>query len=271
MQTLRAELLALVEDGYPMTVRQVFYRAVAAGLIDKTEREYKSTVSRLLKELRLEGAMPFGWIADSTRWMRKPTTFSSIEEALRRTARLYRRAVWDQQPCYVEVWCEKDALAGVLYNVTGEYDVPLMVTRGYASLSYLHEAAEAIAAEDKPAFIYYLGDFDPSGVDIPRHVEARLREFAPQAEIHFECVAVTPEQIAELALPMRPTKRSDSRSHSFGAESVELDAIPPERLRALAREVIERHITPAALDVLRLAEESERLLLLRMAGQLEVA
>ena len=139
---------------------------------------------RLLGEMRRAHIIPFDWIADSTRWMRKPRTHSSLDEALRRTAETYRRSVWDDQDAYVEVWLEKDALAGVLYDVTSAWDVPLMVTRGYPSLSYLHSAAEALAAQDRPAFLFYFGDHDPSGLDITRAVEEGIREFAPRRLSH---------------------------------------------------------------------------------------
>ena len=211
--------------------------------------------------MRRDGEIPFGWIADNTRWMRKPRTYSGLEELLHSTAQTYRRSVWDAQDAYVEIWLEKDALAGVLYEATERWDVPLMVTRGYPSLSYLHEAAEAIGACGKPAHLYYFGDHDPSGVDIPRNVDERLRGFAPRAELHFERVAVTPEQIAAWSLTTRPTKTSDSRARSFGAESVEVDAIPPQTLRTLVRRCIEQHIDPQAYAALTAAEESERQIL----------
>ena len=152
-------------------------------IIAKTEAEYKTTVVRLLKNMRFAGELPFGWIADNTRWMRKPRTYSSAEQALLRTAETYRRALWDSQPVYVEIWLEKDALAGVLYEATQTWDVPLMVTRGYSSVTFLYEAGQTIAAQRKPAYLYYFGDFDPSGLDIARAVESKLRKFAPGAEI----------------------------------------------------------------------------------------
>lgn len=247
-----------------MTVRQAFYQLVSRGAIAKTEAEYKQTVVRLLTEMRRAREIPFGWIADNTRWMRKPTTFDSLEAALQDTVECYRRSLWRDQPAYVEVWLEKDALAGVLYDVTAEWDVPLMVTRGYPSITYLHEAAEAISDCQKPAYIYYFGDHDPSGLDIPRKVEAGLREFAPDAEIHFQRVAVLPEQIVELRLPTRPTKKTDSRSKNFEGESVEVDAIPPTKLRTLARQRIEQHVDRHALRVMQVAENSERTLLQRL-------
>ncbi len=258
MSNLRAVIFGVVKENKPMTVRQVFYQLVSLGAIAKTETEYKATVVRLLTDMRLKGELPFSWLADNTRWMRKPQTFNSLEDALQLTAETYRRATFMNQKSYCEVWLEKDALAGVIYKETAEYDVPLMVTRGYASISYLYGAAETIAECGKPTHLYYLGDFDPSGIDIPRNVEKRLREFAPDAEIHFTRLAVTPEQIEEFALPTRPTKASDTRARGFAGESVEVDAIPPAELRRLAREAIEQHIDFHALDVLHSAEESER-------------
>jgi hypothetical protein len=231
---------------------------VSRGAIAKTENEYNSTVCRLLVKMRRAGEIPFHWISDNTRWMRKPRTFSSLEDALRLTRQTYRRSLWDNQDVYVEVWTEKDALAGVLLDVTREWDVPLMVSRGFSSITYLHSAAENIAEQDKPTFIYYFGDHDPSGVVVDRKIEQGLREFAPDAEIEFERVAVRPEQIVEWRLPTRPTKKTDSRSKSFEGESVEVDAIEPARLRQIVRGCIEKHVDRQALAVLRVAERNER-------------
>ena len=258
-----------------MTVRQVFYRMVSRGVVEKTEAQYKQTVCRLLGLMRREGVIPFGWIADSTRWMRKPKTYSGLEAALARTAETYRRAVWDNQRHYVEVWLEKDALAGVLYHETQSWDVPLMVTRGYPSLTYLYEAADAISDQGKPSYIYYFGDYDPSGVDITRAVEEGLREFAPEAEIYFERVAVTRQQIADWQLPTRPTKTTDSRSKNFEGESVEVDAIPPATLRELVSDCIMRHIGELEYSSLAATEKLERETMLRIseawnAGRLDI-
>jgi hypothetical protein len=263
---LKAALYDLVADERPMTVRQVFYRAVAAGLVAKTEAEYKATICRLLGDMRRRDELPFEWLADNTRWMRKPASFSSLDGFLASVASHYRRAVWDTQDVYVEVWLEKDALAGVLYQVTGTWDVPLMITRGYPSLTFLHSAAEAIRAEQRPAFLYYFGDWDPSGVDIPRKVERDLQAFAPTAEIHFERVAVNPDQIHAWSLPIRPTKTSDTRSRTFHGESVEVDAIPPTTLRELVEPRIQQHVDHGTLELTLRVEEEERATLARFAA-----
>jgi hypothetical protein len=260
MARIREQLYETLASGHPMTVRQVFYRMVSRpdALIQKTEAEYKQTVGRLLVEMRLDGEIPFGWVADNTRWMRKPRTYGSLEDVLRHTAQTYRRDLWDSQDAYVEVWIEKDALAGVVFEVTAAWHVPLMVSRGFSSITFLHTAAEAIEEAERPAYLYYFGDHDPSGVHIDRSIEDHLRRFAPEAEINFRRVAVLEEQIAAWNLPTRPTKRTDSRSKSFVGDSVEVDAIPPDQLREMVEGCITAHIDPDRLDRLRDVEAQER-------------
>jgi hypothetical protein len=255
----------ILEQDHPQTVRQVFYALTVRGVIKKAEIEYHRTVVRLLVDMREAGEVPFDYIADNTRWMRKPTTYVGLDACLKNTAAFYRRDLWAAMPIYVEVWCEKDALAGVVMEETEPYDVPLMVARGYASISFLHSAAMAIKAKGKPEYIYHFGDLDPSGVDASRDIEAKLRRYAPEAEIHFERPAVTRQQVDDWNLPTRPTKMTDTRAKKFIGTSVELDAIPAARLRELVRNCIERHIDREQLAILRAAEESERDTLKRWA------
>jgi len=262
---IRQAIIDILEAYHPMTVRQVFYQLTVRGAITKTEAEYQRTVVRLLVQMRAAGEIPFGWIADISRWVRKPSTFVGLDAYLKNAAKLYRRDLWASQDVYLEVWVEKEALAGVLVDVTDEYDFTLMPSRGYSSLSFLHGAAQTIQAHGRPAFIYQFGDLDPSGVDIARDIEAKLRRYAPDSEIHFERVAVTRQQADEWGLPTRPTKTTDTRAKKFKGASVELDAIPPDRLRTLVREVIERHVDQGQLRVLKVAEESERKTLERWA------
>jgi hypothetical protein len=253
----RRVLMEIIEAQKPMTVRQVFYQATVRGIVEKAESGYAKVQTDLV-EMRRSGQLPYRWLADNTRWQRRPQTYSSIQRALEDTARFYRKSLWDDAGSYVEIWLEKDALSGVVYPITDEYDVPLMVARGYASLSFLHSAAEYIASLEVPTYIYHLGDYDPSGVNAGEKIEQTLRELAPHAEIHFERIGVTPYQISEWRLPTRPTKQSDTRSKGFGDISVELDAIAPDTLRGLVKLCIEDHLPQDQLRILKIAEESER-------------
>jgi hypothetical protein len=262
---IKDAIKAILEADHPQTVRQVFYALTVRGLIAKHEGEYHQTVIRLLGDMREGGEIPFSWIADNTRWMRKPSSFTGIEHCLNSAANFYRRNLWASMPVHVEVWCEKDALAGVLMEETEVYDVPLMVARGYSSMSFLHSSAKAIEATGKPAYVYHFGDLDPSGVDAARDIEAKLRRYAPDAEIHFERPAVTRQQADDWELPSRPTKQTDSRAKKWIGTSVELDAIPAAKLRELVRECINRHVDQQQLEILKAAEQSERDLLIKWA------
>ena len=169
--------------------------------------------------------------------------------------------MWQNQNGLVEIWCEKEALAGVIYEVTAKWDVPLMIVRGYPSLSFLHGAAQELqhATEvGKTSHLFYLGDHDPSGVDIPRKIQEDLREFAPGATWTFKRVAVTRQQIAMWDLPSRPTKKSDSRAKNWDGDSTELDAIEPDRLRALVEECITSIIDPDEWSRMRRIERFEK-------------
>jgi hypothetical protein len=260
----------IVAEIQPCSVRQAYYQAVVRAIIDKTETDYDKVQTALVK-LRRAARIPYGWITDGTRWRNKPTTYSSVQEALNRTARFYRKSLWDNIDAYIEIWLEKDALSGVVSRVTSEYDVGLHVARGFSSLTFLHESAEDIREIDKPTFIYHLGDHDPSGRKAGEKIEETLREMAPNADIHFERLAVTTEQIRAYNLPLRPTKKSDSRSKKFteehGEGSVELDAIHPDVLRSIVREAIERHLPRRQLEILKVAEQSERSLLTMWATE----
>jgi hypothetical protein len=257
LDSLKESMREIGAENQPMTLRQLFYQMVSRGLIDKTEKQYDA-IGRLATLMRRSGELPYSWMADNTRWMRKPQSHNSLEGFLNEQQTFYRRDLWQDQDAYVEIWLEKDALAGVLMEATRKWDVPLMVCRGYASVSFLHSAAETIRDVNKPTFLYYFGDCDPSGRDIPRAVENSLREMAPEADISFEVVAVTDQQIEEMNLLTRPTKSTDSRSKNFSGESVEVDAIPPKELIRICRQCIEQHISGPELVRHRHIEQAER-------------
>ena len=245
----------------PVTVRQIFYRLSTLEAVDKSERGYKA-VGRLCTQMRLDGEIPFSYFADNTRWMRRPRTYNTIEEALELTAQTYRKSLWQNQTAAAEIWLEKEALAGVIYPVTSLWDVPLMVVKGYPSVTFLHTAASQMKNDyfhhNRITKIFYLGDRDPSGVDIYRHITERIPEFAPQTPVIFQHVAVTPAQVHQWQLPSRPTKKKDSRAKGLEGESVELDAIQPSDLRQLVTDCIEKVIDSSQLQQLRAIEKMEK-------------
>jgi hypothetical protein len=257
MEHLRLGLLAIAEATRPTTARFVFYRGATQGLIPKTARGYK-TVVRVVAEMRESGDMPFPWIADHTRWMRKPDTYNGLGDFLAQSARLYRRDLWHLSEVAIEIWAESDSVASVIGPVCEEYDVPLMVVRGYSSKAFAWDAAQSIDYHGRPTFLYWFGDWDASGVDIERALQASLRRYAPDADITVERVAVTPEQIARFSLPSSIVKGEDTRAKKFSGLPVEVEALEPDYLRTLCRSAIERHVNREHLDRLLLSEAAER-------------
>jgi hypothetical protein len=264
-----AAIYEIAEAEEPVTVRGLFYRVMSMGLVPKTDHgpgNGYGVVQRQALKMRRAGQLPYGWITDGSRLRLKPQTFSSAQAALENTAKMYRRDLWINQGIHVEVWTEKDAIRGVVYPVTAEYDVPLMISRGFSSETFLYETAEDINDEGCPAVIYQLGDHDPSGVAAWDVIQRKLREFVDDdIDVTFERIAVTPEQIIELALPTRPTKQSDVRAKTFMGDSVEVDAIPSSTLRGLIRSAIEQWIDGRLLSITKMAEHSERTILTRIA------
>ncbi len=260
---LDGALYQIIEVDPPMTVRQVFYQATVRGLVPKDEAKGYRVVQRRLVALREAGVVPYGWITDNARMVRGLNRYSDLGDFAAQAAQLYRRDYWARSDARVEVWLEKDALAGVLYPVVvTEWGLELFVTRGFASVSYLESAAEAARYDGRPTFIYVLTDLDPSGIDIARKIAVELPRRAPEVEMTVSRLAVTPEQVASMNLPTRPTKQTDTRAKKFevryGTGSVELDAIAPSTLREMVSNAVAQHADTAEHRRLKEIEQLER-------------
>lgn len=263
-----AEIVAEIE---PATVRQVFYQAVVRGLVPKDEAKGYKLVQRRLLKLRECGEIPYGWITDNVRVVRGYSRYKGPNEYAEVAAEFYRRDYWADSPVNVEVWLEKDVLAGVLVpTVVEECGLDLHVTRGYASVSYLQSAADHIRHDGRTTYVYLLTDFDPSGLGLADTVAAELVRRSCPVEVRVQRLAVDRAQIDAWNLPTRPTKATDSRAAKFtrehGTGSVALDAIPPATLRDLVRDSIEGHMDPERLRVMKLAERKEREMLRSIWG-----
>jgi hypothetical protein len=232
---------------------------VGHGVIEKTDPAYKA-LGKHLSKWRRSGQIEWSAFADSTRWHIKPPTFDSMDDALANTVATYRRNLWQTQSVYIEVWCEKDAMAGILSRAAEPFGVPVFVARGFASLSSLYGAANtfrAWAEAGKRCLIYHFGDFDPSGVEAG---ESMVRSFKDdfKVDVDFIRAAVTRDQIRRLKLPTRPTKQSNHEGSWAGGDSVELDSMPPAEIRKLVESCITRHIDQREWETLKRTEEAER-------------
>lgn len=251
---LQTSIVNTINDiSSPMTVRQIFYRLVAAGY-PKHEETYNK-VQRTLLDMRERGTLPYGLIADNTRSFYLPDTYGSLERMLVEQQRLYRRDFWQDQPIHLEIWLEKEALRNVFLSITDHYQVPLYVTKGLSSVSFVYAASEEIKRIGKPTIIYFFSDYDPSGIVMNRAIEKRMREFNVNAE--FIRGGLTLEQIEGYAIATRETKKS-THSKGFVGESAEMDALHPNILKSIVRRCIELHVDMDAFHRLTGIERAEK-------------
>ena len=268
----RAAALALEAEN-PMTLRQLFYRLVSAGELRNEQREYKRLGS-VMTRLREARVLPRTWIVDHIRSTLKPSSWSGLADFGATVRHAYRKNFWAALPDHVEVFVEKDAVAGTAQPVTEDNDIRLHVCRGYSSVSFAGEVADLWARVRKPIHAYYLGDFDPSGFDLERDLREKLERYSGRLcagdsepddrSFRWVRLGVRHEDFARFNLVRLPVKARDRRSAGFrrvhGNDCSELDALPPSELRRRLEEAISSHIDPEQwsrlLEVERLEQET---------------
>ena len=252
---------------HPQSVRHVFYRLTdPTGPVSapKTEAGYNAII-RQCGKLRLSGALPYGWISDMTRRGFHVDTFNGGGDLIERFAGLYRVNVWRDAAAHVEVWCESRSIAGVLQGECDRLGVSMYPTGGFSSLTLTYQAAEGIRheADGRPVRIVYVGDWDPAGVLIDQSVIANLRGHLPDLDIQEIRIAIDEEQAARL--PSKPRKDGERRRLDI-RRTVEAEAMPAGELRELLQRTVEAFMPAGALAAAKVAEESEREGLSRLAG-----
>lgn len=231
--------------GYDLSLRQLYYQMVARGYLPNTVREYKNLGS-IVNDARLAGLVDWGMIKDRGRELVRQPHWADPKEILRLAAEQYAIDKWWGQPNYVLVMVEKDALSGVLEPVCAELDVDFMANKGYSSASAMYEVAKMLhrrgRQEYRDVWVLYLGDHDPSGLDMTRDVEERLQLLSglTDTDIHVQRLALNMDQVQQLQPPENPAKDTDARYDKYvaqyGDSSWELDAIEPAALADIVRE-----------------------------------
>jgi hypothetical protein len=241
-------------NGYVLTLRQLYYQLVSRDIIPNKQAEY-SKLSTLLKEGRMAGIVDWDAIEDRLRKPDKPSSFNSPKDILKACVNQYKLPRMEGQNVYLEVWVEKDALSGVLKRVTEKYHVPILVNRGYSSASAMYDSFMRFVRNGvyygRPIKILYLGDYDPSGLDMIRDIKERIIEFqegyndgtwVEEMQFSIEPIALTRKQIEQYNPPPNPAKVTDPRAKNFiekyGNTSWEVDALRPEVLNNLLRDAI---------------------------------
>lgn len=241
-----------------VTLRQLYYQLVARGTVPNKENEYKK-VSRILTEGRYNGFISWESIEDRSRIPRIPNIFKDIPELLEIAKKSYQKDRWQQQEFYVELWTEKDAISSVIRPVTDRWQVPVSVNRGYLSTSSVYDSAQRFLKQDKKNIILYLGDHDPSGLDMDRDIKNRLSEMGVEVEIIR--IGLTIEQIRTYNPPENPAKIKDTRAKKYiglyGTKSWEVDALDPEMLQGLIEDSILEFLDVERYNLIKEQEKTD--------------
>jgi hypothetical protein len=270
VEQLEHQILAVLDEDHPQSVRHVFYMMTNPRLpepVEKSDSGYAQVQDRIVK-MRRARKLPYGWITDATRRGYFVDTFAGSGDFLRRVKGLYRADLWQHSDFYCEVWAESRSIAGTIQDDCEELAVSLYPCGGFTSITLAYQAAESINArrDGKPVVILYIGDYDPAGVLIDVALERELREhLRPDIDMTFGRIAITAAQIEAYDLPSKPRKEKDRRALHI-AETVEAEAMPAHILRRLLRDEIEKMLPPGALAVARAAEDSERSFLADLAS-----
>jgi hypothetical protein len=268
--------------GYILTVRQLYYRFIAKDAfpnswIDRmynirngldpdtknTPKNYKRLIP-IISHGREGGLINWNAFEDRNRTLYGT---NPVEDPDGLTEGIEYRLIldcWRDQPAYVEVFVEKDALGPIIARPANKWRAPHMACKGYLSASQAWKAGlrfrEALDA-GKRAILIHVGDHDPSGKDMTRDNWDRLNMFAEQ-DIEVNRVALNMDQIRERNPPPNPAKITDTRFakyvKEFGNYCWELDALEPQELGDIISTTVESYVDKGKWDAVIKRETSER-------------
>lgn len=247
IETMNKIIADYTQQGFTLTVRQLYYQLVTRNIIANDQKNYKSMAS-IANDARLAGLMDWNAIEDRTREFSGRNHWDSGADLLNACANQYHMDMWEGQDVRPIIIVEKEALQGVFERVCHQYDTSLLCARGYPSVSVLRNYVKytmipAIDAGQRFKFLHF-GDHDPSGIDMTRDLTERFTLFSEGRHIEFdlERCALNMDQVEEYNPPENPAKTTDARFESYaelyGSSSWELDALEPKVLIELAQEKI---------------------------------
>lgn len=260
-QTIVSEVnTVLGQYNMPLTLRQIYYRLVSDYSFPNKRTSY-NRLSSVLVKAREENEVDDTRIEDRSRnVLGGDGGYDSPEDYLdTKIAGFgyngYTRAQWVDQPKYIEVWVEKDALSRVISSAVSGLRMVTAPSKGYSSYTYLKRMAVEDRFQkyaDKPILILDFRDHDPSGIAMTDDLERRLQRYGPDMDITVKRIALTYAQVGQYRLAPNPVKMADTRTpayvEQYGEECWELDAIPPDELMKIVRNAAEAEIDRKAWD-----------------------
>jgi hypothetical protein len=252
----------------PLTVRQIFYRMVGAHGYTKTEQAY-SRLGECLNRARRSRMIEFSAIRDDGITLAEPLAWDGpkdLVDAFLQQADTFRLDRQHGQRRRLIFAIEAAGMVPQVQRITDPFGIPVHSCGGFDSLTAKRDLAVRLG-EYPRVEVLHVGDHDPSGVHLYLSMAEDVRQIARDlglgVDIRFTRLAVTPSQIAELGLPTAPPKATDRRA--FEGETVQGEAIPPDRLAEIVRKAIDVRVDPDALaQVFDREKDIRRRLMIRL-------
>lgn len=236
-------------SGYVVTVRQLYYQFIRRNVFPNDEKTYKKLI-RTISLARQAGFIDWDHIEDRGRGLLEYPVRDNTSAMVRGLQNQVQVDMWENQPYYLEVWVEKDALGNVVERGCMRRKVPHLCCRGYVSSSEVYTAGRRIKraiSDGKQCIIIHLGDHDPSGIDMTRDNIERLDMFSGRSDdVAIQRIALNMDQIKKYNPPPNFVKEKDSRKtgyeKQYGTNSWELDALSPEVISETIERAIESYV-----------------------------
>src|SRR5262245_55324108 len=110
---LKDRAIQALEDERPMTLRQLYYRMVSAGVLAARQQEYKR-LGGVMTRVREASEIPRTWIVDHVRSTLKPSSWTGLADFAETVREAYRKDFWASLADHIEIFVEKDAIAGTI-------------------------------------------------------------------------------------------------------------------------------------------------------------
>ena len=192
--------LQSLKQGQYTTIRHLYYKVIGSHPI-----RYH-TLSHHLTKLRKEG-LDDSKIADYTRkrFDVEAKSFTDREEFINTylnsdvLVSLFSMMYWKNTSVYFELWIEKEAVCSVVNEVCEKYKIPLFVSKGFCSVTWLSkmslEFKKIIGRTNQKVIVMLLTDRDRDGDRIANSIKKSLDEKVKSPNLEVLRVGLTEAQV----------------------------------------------------------------------------
>lgn len=213
------------EQGFKLTLRQLYYQFVAREYLPNTDKQY-ARLGDIVSRAREAGMIDWDHLQDRGRNVQSFPHWDKPGDIIRDCVHSYHRDLWHDQEVRVEVWVEKDALSDVVGKAARRWDVPYFANKGYLSTSAAWDAGhnrflQWKQTHDQDTIIIHLGDHDPSGIQMTEDIERRVKLFssayddldAPKS-VYIGSRSIWTRSRGSISRPTRPSKATAATSNT---------------------------------------------------------